>query len=65
MLVPKYYKNSFENIRIDVKIGVFPILIEYWLGFKENQENPDEIGMVEQSEMVIFLNFPFNFRNFC
>ena len=59
------YKNSFENIRTDVKMGVFPILIAYWLGFKENQGNPDEIGMVGQSEMEIFLNFPFNFRNFC
>ena len=44
------YKNSFENIRTDVKIGGFPILIAYWLEFKENQENPDEITMVGQSE---------------
>ena len=45
------YKNSFENIRTDVKIGDFPILIAYWSGFgtfKKNRENPNEIGMVEQ-----------------
>ena len=32
------------------KSGGFPILIAYWLGFKENQENPDEIRMVGLSE---------------
>ena len=49
----KYRKNSFENIRTDVKIGIFPIPITYWSGFrifKQNRGNPDEIGMVGQSE---------------
>ena len=38
-----------------VKIGIFPILIAYWSGFwifKQNRDNPDEIGMVGQSENV-------------
>ena len=48
----EYLKNSFENIRKDVKIRIFPILITYLAGFrifKQNQENPDKIGMVGQS----------------
>ena len=48
----KSHKISFENIRKDVKIRIFPILITYWSGFrifKQNQENPEEIGMVGQS----------------
>ena len=37
---------------MDVKIGIFPIPIVYWLGFrifKQNWDNPNEIRMVEQS----------------
>ena len=33
-------------------IWIFPIPIPYWSGFrifKQNQDNPDEIGMVGQS----------------
>ena len=48
----KYHKISFENIRKDVKIRIFPILITYCSGFrifKQNQENPEEIGTVGQS----------------
>ena len=48
----KYHKNSFEKIKTDVKIGIFPILITCWSEFrtfKQNWENADEIGMVEQS----------------
>ena len=36
----------------DTKIAIFPVVIAYWSGFgifKQNRENPDEIGMVEQS----------------
>ena len=47
-------KNSFKNIRTDVKI--FPSTIAYWSGlviFKEKQENPDETGMVGQSALII------------
>ena len=47
-------KNSFKNIRTDVKI--FPSPIAYWSGlviFKEKQENPDETGMVGQSALII------------
>ena len=29
----EYHKNSFENFRTDVKIGIFPIPIELWSGF--------------------------------
>ena len=35
-----------------IKIGIFPVLIAYRSGFgifKQNHENPDEIGMVRQS----------------
>ena len=48
------HKNSFKNIRTDVKI--FPSTIAYWSGlviFKEKQENPDETGMVGQSALII------------
>ena len=46
-----YPKNSFEseNLKTDVKIGIFPIPMACWSGFgifKRNRENPDEIGMV-------------------
>ena len=43
-------------INTDVKIGIFPIPIAYWSGFgifKQNRENPDEIGMVGHAELVI------------
>ena len=49
----KYNKNSFENIRTDIKIGDFLISVAYWRGFKisrQKRENPNEIGMVGQSE---------------
>ena len=49
VILYKYCKNSFGNIRTHVKIGIFPILITYWLGFwifQQNWENPDKIGMV-------------------
>ena len=52
MFFYKYHKNSFENNRTDVKIGIFPVPIAYWSGFgifKQNRKNPDEIGMVGQS----------------
>ena len=48
----EYHQISFENIRKDVKIRIFAILITYCSGFrifKQNQENPEEIGMVRQS----------------
>ena len=41
-----------KKITIRVEIGIFPIPITYWLGFKifkQNQENPNEIGIVGQS----------------
>ena len=47
-----YPNNVFENIKTDVKIGIFPILIAYWSGFgifKQNRENPNEIRIVGQS----------------
>ena len=55
----EYHKNSFENIRKDVKISMFPIPITYWSGFrifKQNQENPEEIGMGEQSILFQYMN---------
>ena len=51
-----YYKNLFEKIRTDVKIRIFVIPIAHWSGFrifKENQENPAEIGKVGQSDIVL------------
>ena len=48
----KYHKNSFEKIKTNVKIGIFPIPIACWSEFrifKQNWENADEIGMVGQS----------------
>ena len=47
-----YPTNVFENMKTDVKIGIFPILIAYWSGFgifKQNRENPNEIRIVGQS----------------
>ena len=52
----KSHKISFENIRKDVKIRIFPILITYCSGFrifKQNRENREEIGMVGQSVFSI------------
>jgi len=49
-----YPKNSFENMKTDVKIGIFPIPIACSSGFgifKQNLENPDEIGMVGKCEI--------------
>lgn len=48
-----YYKNLFEKIRTDVKIEIFLIPIAHWSGFgifKENQEIPEKIGKVGQSD---------------
>lgn len=50
-----YDKNLFEKIRTDVKIGIFLIPIAHWSGFgifKENQ-NPDKIRRVVQSDIVL------------
>ena len=50
-----YPKNSFDNIKTDLKITIFPIPIAYWSGFrifKQDRENPDEIRMVGQSGLV-------------
>ena len=52
MSLYNYHKNSFEKIKTDVKIGILPILIACWSEFrifKQNRENPGEIGMVGQS----------------
>ena len=41
-----------ENITAWVEIGIFPILIAYWSGFrifKQNWDNSDKIGMVGHS----------------
>ena len=49
-----FINHSFKNINTDVKIGIFFIPIACWSGFgifKQIRENPDEIGMVGQSEM--------------
>ena len=49
MFLCKYHKNSFENIKTDIKIRIFPITIADWLGFgvyKQNRENSYEIKMV-------------------
>ena len=50
------YLEKIWNIRTDVKIGIFPIPILSWLGFrifKQNWENPNEIGMVGQSVSMV------------
>ena len=54
MFLYKYHKNSFENIKTDIKIRIFPIAIADWLGFgvyKQNRENSYEIKMVRQSAL--------------
>ena len=64
----KCTKNSFQNIRTDVKIRIFPILIAFWSGFgisKQNWENPNKIMIVGRS--VYFygakVQHPFPHRN--
>ena len=51
-----------ENITTRVEIGIFPIPVAYWLGFcifKQNRDNPDEIGMVGHGKSVYIYLFPF------
>ena len=66
MFLYKYHKNSLESIKTDVKIGIFPIPIAYWSGFgmfKQNRENPDEIGMIGQSAIYLFPLYGYEFEN--
>ena len=52
----KFDENIFVGLlflEVDVKIGIFPILTAYRLGFGifiQNPNNPDGIGMVGQSD---------------
>ena len=57
----KYFAFRFlfcefdENIATPVEIGIFPIAIVYWSRFgifKQNGNNPDEMGKVGQFEYV-------------
>ena len=53
--IKRSFRCSSVFIKTDVKIGSLPIPIAYWSGFgifKQNRENPDEIGMVGQSDLV-------------
>ena len=56
LLAIEFDENLFLDLlflEADVKIGIFPILTEYWSGFRifiQNWDNPDEILMVEQSD---------------
>ena len=53
MYLYKYNKNSFENIRTDIKIGDFSYpscILAGIQNFQAKAENPNEIGMVGQSE---------------
>ena len=42
----KYIISSFENIKTDFKIGIFPIPIAYWSGFgilKQDWDGSDSL----------------------
>ena len=56
MILYKYHKNIFENIKTEVKIRIFTPLITSWLGFgdfQQNQENSDMIRMAGQSVLLV------------
>ena len=53
-----FYENLKKISEHESKSEFFPIPIAYWSGFgifKQNRDNPDEIGMVGQSGHKIFL----------
>ena len=53
----EYHKNSFENFRTDFNIGISPIPLPFWPGFRifdQNRKNPDEIRMVRQSAQTYY-----------
>ena len=53
-----FYENLKKISEHESKSGFFPIPIAYWSGFgifKQNRDNPDEIGMVGQSGHKIFI----------
>ena len=55
IIIAQSLRSSCVFIKTDVKIGIFPIPIAYWLGFgifKQNRKNPDKIGMFGHSELV-------------
>ena len=59
MILYKYHKNIFENIKTEVKIRIFTPLITSWLGFgdfQQNQENSDMIRMAGQSVLSVEYN---------
>lgn len=59
MILYKYHKNIFENIKTEVKIRIFTPLITSWLGFgdfQQNQENSDMIRMAGQSVLLVEYN---------
>ena len=50
-----FYEDLTKTSQHASKIGIFPISIAYWSGFgifKQNWDNPDEIGMVGQSDGI-------------
>ena len=54
VFLSKYHKNSLGNIEISQNL-FFLILMAYWAGFRifqQNQENPNKIGVVGQSEIT-------------
>lgn len=64
----KCTKNSFQNIRTDVKIRIFTILIAFWSGFgisKQNWENRNKIMIVGRSVYFYgaLVQHPFPHRN--
>ena len=53
----EYHKNSFENFRTDFNIGISPIPLPFWPGFRileQNRKNSDKIRMVRQSAQTYY-----------
>ena len=52
-------------LEVDVKMGIFPVSTAYRSGFgifKQNRDKPDEIGMVEQSDLNLNQIWTLTFR---
>ena len=51
------YHTSFENFRTDFHIGISPIPLPFWPGFRifeQNRKNSNEIRMVRQSAKAYY-----------
>ena len=50
MILYKYHKNIFENIKTEVKIRIFTPLITSWLGFGDFQQNQENSDMIRKKQ---------------